>query len=307
VAGRLCPAWGVALFGQLGNGCGALFGVAIGFLDSALPPLSCGRRPARSQATSPWSSNFEPISAGGRTEVADGEPTSSFLLLPPRKGVSMSLLPSLEVLDQDGAIRESAEKVGGNTRASFLRKAGVGVGAVMGGGAFLGAAPAAFAGSRTSASDVDILNFALTLEFLEAAFYTEAVAKGRFGGDVGKFAKVVKAHEVAHVKALQGALGAKAVKQPKFDFKGTTSDEAKFKATAQVLEDTGVAAYLGQVGNIKSKAILLAAGSILPIEARHAGWIRQINGAVGAPVAFEKGKTDKQILAAVKGTGFIVG
>ena len=218
----------------------------------------------------------------------------------------MSLLPSLEELDQDGAIREAADKADGNTRASFLRKAGVGVGAVIGGGAFLGAAPA-FAGTRRSSSDVDILNFALTLEYLEAAFYTEAVAKGRFGGDVGKFARVVKAHEVAHVAALKGALGAKAVKKPKFDFKGTTTNEAKFKATAQVLEDTGVAAYLGQVANIRSKNVLLAAGSILPIEARHAGWIRQINGAVGAPSAFEKGKTKGQILAAVKGTGFIVG
>jgi hypothetical protein len=219
----------------------------------------------------------------------------------------MSVLPSLEELDQDGAIREYAEKVDGDTRATFLRKAGIGVGAVIGGGAFLGGVPAAFAGSRTSAADVAILNFALTLEFLEAEFYTEAVAKGRFGGSVGRFARVVKAHEVAHVKALQGALGAKAVKKPRFNFKGTTTNEAKFKATAQVLEDTGVAAYMGQVGNIKAKPILLAAASILSIEARHAGWIRQINGAVGAPTAFEKGKTDKQILAAVKGTGFIVG
>jgi hypothetical protein len=216
------------------------------------------------------------------------------------------VLPSLEELDQDGAIREAAEKVDRNTRASFLRKAGVGVAAVVGGSAFLGAAPA-FAGTRRSASDVDILNYALTLEYLEAAFYTEAVAKGRFRGDVGRFARVVKAHEVAHVKALQGALGAKAVKKPKFDFKGTTTNEAKFKATAQVLEDTGVAAYLGQVGRIKSPQVLAAAGSILPIEARHAGWIRQINGAVGAPKAFEAPKSMSQILAAVKGTGFIVG
>ena len=62
---------------------------------------------------------------------------------------------------------------------------------------------------------------------------------------------------------LKGALGSAAVKKPKFDFKGTTTDMTKFMATAQVLEDTGVAAYLGQVGNIKSKKILGAAGSIL--------------------------------------------
>ena len=121
------------------------------------------------------------------------------------------------------------------------------------------------------------------------------------------FAKVVAQARGAHVAFLKGALGSAAVKKPKFDFKGTTTNQAKFMATAQVLEDTGVAAYLGQVGNIKSKKILGAAGSILPVEARHAGWIRDLNGVAGAPPAFEAPKTKAQILAAVKATGFIVG
>jgi len=218
-------------------------------------------------------------------------------------------LPKLEELDTDGAIQEYAEQVDGNTRSAFLRKAGLGVGAVAASGGILGALPAIARAS--SNDDVAILNFALTLEFLEAEFYTQAVASGALKDELAQFAKVVKAHEVAHVAALKGALGAKAVKKPKFNFKGTTSNQAKFAATAQVLEDTGVAAYLGQVGNIKSKAVLAAAGSILPVEARHAAWIRDINGGRGknnpAPAAFEKGKTDKQILAIVKSTGFIVG
>ncbi len=124
---------------------------------------------------------------------------------------------------------------------------------------------------------------------------------------MAQFAKVVKGHEVAHVAFLKSALGGAAVAKPKFDFKGATTNEAAFKKTAQILEDTGVAAYLGQVGNIKSKKILGAAGSILPVEARHAGWIRDINGVSGAPRAFEGARTKAQILAAVKGTGFIVG
>jgi hypothetical protein len=217
----------------------------------------------------------------------------------------MSDVFKLEELDVDGAIQETAEEVDPFTRASFLRKAGIGVGAVAGGGAILGALPS-IASAGVAASDVAILNFALTLEYLEAAFYTEAINKGNFSGELGKFASIVRAHEAAHVAFLKGALGKAAVKKPNFNFKGTTTDEAKFKATAQVLEDTGVAAYLGQVGNIKSKKILGAAGSILPIEARHAGWIRNINGVPGAPTAFQGAKTKKQILAAVKGTGFIV-
>ena len=218
----------------------------------------------------------------------------------------MTHLPILEELDVDGAIRETAEKVDGDTRASFLRKAGLGAGAVVGSSAFFGVLPS-IASAGVAPSDVAILNFALTLEYLEAAFYAEAVSKGRFPGKVGTFAKIVSSHENAHVAFLKGALGSAAVKKPVFNFKGTTTNKAKFMATAQVLEDTGVAAYLGQVGNIKSKKILGAAGSILPIEARHAGWIRDLNNTSGAPTAFQGAKTKSQILAAVKGTGFIVG
>jgi hypothetical protein len=216
------------------------------------------------------------------------------------------MLPELEELDVDGAIREAASKVDADTRASFLRKAGIGAGTVIGGSAFLGAVPA-IASAGTARSDVAILNFALTLEYLEAAFYAEAVRKGRFTGKVGEFARVVAKHEAAHVAFLKSALGPAAVKSPKFNFKGTTTNKAKFMATAQVLEDTGVAAYLGQAGNIKSKKILGAAASVLAVEARHAGWVRDLNNVPGAPAAFQGAKSKAQILSAVKGTGFIVG
>jgi hypothetical protein len=216
------------------------------------------------------------------------------------------MLPKLEELDVDGAIREAASKVDGDTRAAFLKKAGIGAGAVVAGGAFAGAIPG-IASAGVAKSDVAILNFALTLEYLEAAFYAEAVSKGNFSGKTLAFAQVVAHHEAAHVAFLKSALGKAAVKSPKFDFKGTNLDAAKFMATAQVLEDTGVAAYLGQAGNIKSKKILGAAGSILAVEARHAGWIRDLNNAPGAPSAFQGPKTKAQVLAAVSGTGFIVG
>ncbi len=210
------------------------------------------------------------------------------------------MFSKIDEFDQDGAIQE--------TRASFLKKTGIGAGALVAGGAFMGALPAiAGATNKVAASDVAILNYALTLEYLEAAFYNEAVSSGALKGDAAKFAKIVASHENAHVAFLKKALGSGAVKKPTFDFKGTTKNQAKFLATAQVLEDTGVAAYLGQVGAIKSKAILGAAGSILPIEARHAGWVREINHVPGAPSAFEGAKSMKQILAAVKGTGFITG
>ena len=219
----------------------------------------------------------------------------------------------LEELDSDGALRETAGQAAdslGESRADFLRKAGLGAGAVVGGGALVGAFPA-IASAAIPKSDIAILNFALTLEFLEAQFYADAVAKGKLTGETELFARTVAAHEAAHVAFLKKALGAKAVKKPGFNFQGTTTDQSMFEATAQTLEDTGVQAYLGQVGNIKTKAILKAAGSILPVEARHAAWIRDIRlrkstGILPAPTSFQGGRTKAQILAKVKATKFIV-
>lgn len=226
----------------------------------------------------------------------------------------MSIWNLIDQFDRDGAIGETAEEATGESRRSFLKKAGVGAGVVVGGGAFAGALPAIARGAAIPASDIAILNFALTLEYLEAAFYAEAVANGKLSGETQRFASVVAQHEKQHVDALKSVLKGKAVAKPKFDFKGTTSDQAKFEATADVLEFTGVHAYLGQAGNIKAKSILLAAASILPIEARHSAWIRDIRFHGGttspttpAPAGFEEGYSKAHILAAVKGTGFIVG
>lgn len=224
------------------------------------------------------------------------------------------ILP-FDELDQDGALRETAEEAA-DTRADFLRKAGLGAGAVVAGGAFAGVLPAIArgAGAAIPASDIAILNFALTLEELEAAFYADALAKRRLTGETQRFAQVVGNHENAHVRFLRKVLGAKAVKKPRFNFKTTTSNQAQFQATAQVLEDTGVHAYLGQVPNIKTKAVLLGAGRILPVEARHAAWIRDIRYSGGnspsttpAPASFEDPFSKTRILSLVKSTGFIVG
>jgi hypothetical protein len=226
----------------------------------------------------------------------------------------MNELFTLEDVDCDGAIRETAERVDSNTRAAFLKKAGIGGAAIVGGASVVGALPSLAFGAGFPASDIAILNFALTLEYLEAEFYAQGKKNnvGNGNGDLTAFVNTVAAHEAAHVAFLRSALGRKAVAKPTFEFRDTVTNQQKFQATAQVLEDTGVAAYLGQAGNIKSKKILAAAASILPVEARHAAWIRDINSSfkgtspVPAPAAFQASKTKAQILAAVKGTGFIV-
>lgn len=218
-------------------------------------------------------------------------------------------IPTLEELDRDGALQEAASKAG-VSRSQFLRRS-----AFAGGGLLVGGLPVAFSLAQgVPSSDVDILNYALTLEYLEAAFYEEAVKKdalkGAFDGQLSRFAEIVAEHERAHVDALKKTLGSKAVKEPTFDFKGTTDSPGTFAETAMVLEDTGVKAYQGQATNIKADAVLKAAASILPIEARHAAWIASIRSKGSgspspAPDAFQPSATMEEILAAVQGTGFI--
>ena len=211
----------------------------------------------------------------------------------------------LASFDVDGAIREAADRVNEANRRSFLAGAGIFAGAA----AISAYLPrVARAQGSLPKGDVEILNYALTLEYLEAAFYREAVDKGELSGESARFAQIVAAHEQAHVDALKQTLGSKAVKSPKFGFGGATGKK-KFLATSQVLEDTGVAAYQGQGPRIKTGAVLASAGSILAVEARHAAWVRDIRGGGEginpAPDAFEKAQDMEAILEAVKGTGFI--
>jgi len=211
----------------------------------------------------------------------------------------------IETIDTDGAIRETQEEA--MTRSTAVRRAAAFGGAFLGGGALLGLLAPGAKAAGLAKSDVAILNYALTLEYLEAAFYAEAVAKNALSGELKVFAAVVGEHEAAHVTGLKQVLGRKAVKSPKFDFQGTTGDAKTFAATAQVLEDTGVAAYKGQAPLVKSNAVLVSALCIHAVEARHAGWIRAINGAAPAPAAFDAPLSMKQVLSAVKKTKFIVG
>jgi rubrerythrin len=224
--------------------------------------------------------------------------------------------PTFDELDADGAIREAASRVDPVTRASFLRRAaavtaGGGLVASMFGAGALTATAGAHSGGLPK-GDANILNYALTLEYLEAAFYKEAVAKAGLTGALKTFGTTVAAHEAAHVQALKKTLGSKATKKPSFDFKGATSQASTFAQTAKVLEDTGVEAYQGQATNIKTPAVLKAAISIHPVEARHAAWIASIlskgSGSPSpAPDAFNPAKDMAAILAAVKQTGFIAG
>ena len=214
----------------------------------------------------------------------------------------------LAELDRDGAIRESLEATEGDTRAGVLRRAVVAGAGLVGGAALLAGLPSLARAQSLSANDVGILNFALTLEELEAAFYVDALARGALKGEAKQFATVAGAHETAHVAALRSVLGASAIAKPTFDFKGTTAAQGSFLATAVVLEDTGVSAYKGQAPLIQATAVLEAGLAIHSIEARHAAWARTlVPNTTPIPLTLDRPLTKDQVLAAVGKTGFITG
>jgi hypothetical protein len=185
------------------------------------------------------------------------------------------------------------------SRSDLLLKGALAAGAVYGIGMVGPFIRQALAGS--GGGDVEILNFALTLEYLEQAFYDEAKRKVKLSGDLKSLVNTIADDETQHVDALTATikqLGGKPVAKPKFVF--PYSDTAGFLKLAQTFEDTGVSAYNGAAPAIKSKDVLGAAGSIVQVEARHAAAIRLQNGDSPAPEAFDPSLTQSQVLVAVK-------
>jgi hypothetical protein len=220
----------------------------------------------------------------------------------------------LLAFDRDGAIEETAAKAGID-RAQFFRRAGVAGAGLVAGGGILGALASSAMAADAPASDIDILNFALTLEYLEADYYRQGAASQALTGNWQRTAVLIAADETAHVQALQSALGSAAVPSPKFDFKGLPNDPGGFIKTAYVLESTGVHAYLGQAGNLKTPALLAAAASIVTVEAAHRAAIAMLaqqddprgKHGITPDGPFDTPLSKDEVLKAVQQTGFIVG
>ena len=193
----------------------------------------------------------------------------------------------------------SADQETQQTRSEVLAKGALAVGSIYGAmavGPYVRRAFAAMGGS-----DVDILNFALTLEYLEAKFYDEAKSRAKPKGELKSLVSLLAEDEQQHVDALTATikqLGGKPVAEPKFDFE--YSGTGGFLKLAQTFEDTGVSAYNGAAPMIESKEVLAAAGGIVQVEARHAAAIRLQNEAEPAPDAFDPPLDEKQVLKAVE-------
>jgi rubrerythrin len=204
-------------------------------------------------------------------------------------------------LDHDGALAEAMASVHGDTRAGILRKALVGGAALLGAGAVPSQALA-----QDDDGDTHILNYALTLELIQDSFYSEVERLGAIKGPLAEQARIVAAHERAHVRAFQEVLGDKAVKRARFDFRGATENADRFRRTAVAFEDLAVAAYKGAAPLIKQRAYLVPALAIHTVEARHAAWIRRLAGITPAADAFDEPRSEASTLRVVERADFTV-
>jgi hypothetical protein len=210
--------------------------------------------------------------------------------------------PTLHDIDRDEALQDALAGLCGVTRARFLRTA------TFGGAAML----AALRGpdvARAGVSDLDILNFGLRFERLQATFYTQAEELGtiaRMGEAKQRWAQTLGAHERAHVRIFKKVLGSKAEGRPTFDFGSANETDSAFTRTAVAMEDLTVALLTGVAPIVHDRALTAALMGLTTVEARHAAWARHIVGAAPAARPFDRPRTLASVRGAVARTQFVV-
>lgn len=208
-------------------------------------------------------------------------------------------MPALHTLFMNAIAEERDLKVSRRTLVGTSSKLAVGGAAAM--VAMSSPAFATLVAAQEFTDDIDVLNYALTLEHLEYAFYRDGLAG--YTADVfddGVFDNLIdiRDHEDAHVDALVStitSLGGTPVEEATYDF--GYQNAAGFLAVAAALENTGVSAYDGAAAAIENVDLLNAAGSIVAVEARHASYLNLINGDDPFPAAFETPLSRDEVLA----------
>jgi hypothetical protein len=208
---------------------------------------------------------------------------------------------TLQAVDRDEALTEAIADLCGTTRAGFLRTAALG-------GAAMLSALAAPSEAAAKVNDLDILNFGLRFERLQATFYTQAEELGTIAGmsDAKQvWARTLGAHERAHVRIIKQVLGRKAEPRPFFDFGDATETDQAFTRTAVAFEDLTVALLGGVTPRVQDRGLTAALLGLLTVEARHAAWARNIVRTTPAAHAFDEPRTLADVRRVVARTRFI--
>lgn len=189
------------------------------------------------------------------------------------------------------------------TRGEVLARGAVAAGGLAAGGIVVGGLPKLAVSRPSPTQDARVLEWLLRVEYLQAAFYTEAERRGALQGELLEFAALVGEQERAHVAALEKTLGGNATRRPEFDFKTATTDPGEFVPTAVELEEIAVAAFNGQVPNLTTRRVLTAM-KIVSVEARHVGWARDLADRNPAPRPADQPATQAETRVAMEETGF---
>ena len=193
---------------------------------------------------------------------------------------------------------------GGWTRGGLFRLA-AGGGAVAA-GAVLGASrkDGASLGAPSKDTDANILNFFLLLEYVQEAFYRDALDGTGLSGPLGEFARAAAAQETEHVGFLVKRLGSRARARPRLEFGDALSTPERFQAAAIDLEETAIAAYIGQGANLTRDAVR-AVGTMISVEARQAAWVLDIAGEPPAPHAADPSRKPSDVLSHLRERGLL--
>jgi hypothetical protein len=189
------------------------------------------------------------------------------------------------------------------SRRQLLARATFGAVAAAAAGALAGLAADAANSAPSPDQETRILNFLLLLEYVQQDLYSEALAAGKLTGELERFAQESSGHEREHVALLRTELGRQARERPTFRFGDALVRQGRFAAAALTLEETAVAAYIGQAANLTPER-RQAVARIVSVEARHAAWIRDYVGRLPAPYAADRAKTARAAMETLERTGF---